>query len=209
MRLFFLPFLALMIFCFLFITSPNDTDNIKLMYYAYAGAVVVISAWMAKLIVRYRKLQSIVGLAVLACIASGVLSIVKVAVMSWRIFSPEEIEVGTFARTLPAKSLFLTGQNHNQPVLCFAGKSIVLGYDFWIVSHGYERSRYDAVLRDLKKMYAGGPQAEALLQKYGVKYVYIGPPERTELHANSGYFDTHHAVVFRNKEMTIYEARAL
>src|SRR5207237_8834025 len=88
MRLFFLPFLALMIFCFLFIASPNDTDNIKLMYYAYAGAVVVISTWMAQLIVRYRKLQSIVGLAVLACIASGLLSIGKRRRKIRRLLSP-------------------------------------------------------------------------------------------------------------------------
>jgi hypothetical protein len=209
LRTFYVPFPALMVFCFIYVVSPNELDNEKLMYYAYAATALVIAAWLAQLAQR-RKLRGLVVLIVLCCTLSGVLSVIMVSRLVWRIFSPEEIEVGNFARDkLPPKAMFLSGQNHNQPVLCFAGKPIVLGYDFWIISHGYDRVQYDAILKDVKTMYDGGDAAVSLLQKYKVKYIYVGPYERTELKANESYFNSHHAIVFRNKDMTIYDAQVI
>jgi uncharacterized membrane protein len=37
-------------------------------------------------------------------------------------------------------------------------------------------------------MYAGGPEAGGLLQRYAVDYVLVGPVERAELGANEAYF---------------------
>ena len=112
-----------------------------------------------------------------------------------------------FARNrLPPKALFLTGQYHNQPVLCLAGKPIVLGYDFWITSHGYKREQFDAIKHDVKAMYRGGPSARVLLERYHVNYIYIGPKERADLAPNEQYFDINNTVDFRNKDITIYDA---
>lgn len=206
LRTFYLPFVALMLFSFLFIISPDEIANTKLMYYWYGANAVILSAWLATL-ARQPKLRGLVVIVILCSIASGVLSVVKVSNMVWRIFSPAEIEVGNFARDkLPPKALFLSGQNHNQPVLCLAGKPIVLGYDFWVLGHGYSRTRYDAILKDVKTMYRGDREAEPLLEKYQVNYVYIGPYEKSELGANVAYFDSHHTAVFRNEAVTIYEA---
>ena len=207
LRTFYIPFVALMVFCFLFIISPNDYDNLKLMYYWYSVTAVILSVWLCRLLGR-PKLRFLVFLIILCCSASGALTVPREAKLVQRIFSPEEIEAGNFARdSLPPKVLFLSGQYHNQPVLCLAGKPIVLGYDFWIISHGYDTAIYEAIKNDVRTIYDGGPDTGRLLEKYKVDYIYIGPHERTDVKANVEYFDKHYAAVFKNKDITIYDAR--
>jgi uncharacterized membrane protein len=139
--------------------------------------------------------------------ASGALAIIREAKLVHGIFVPEEIEGGKFARSkLPPKALFVTGQYHNQPVLCLAGNAIVLGYDFWITSHGYKRERFDGIKIDVKAMYRGGADATILLEKYGVDYIYIGPKEREEFAPDVQYCDNNYTAVSRNKDITIYDA---
>jgi hypothetical protein len=208
LRVFYMPFLALLIFAFLFIISPNDIDNIKLIYYWYGATAVLVAVWLTSFPSRpiFRR---IVIVLVLGCVASGALAIIRESKLVWKIFSPTEIESGIFARdNLAPKALFLTGQYSNQPVLCLAGKPIVLGYDFWIMSHGYSRARYDSVLRDIESMYHGGAGAETLLHKYRVHYIYLGPHERDELKANDNYFDQHFKKVFHNTDINIYDCSA-
>jgi hypothetical protein len=206
LRLFYAPFCALFVFCFVFVISANDFDNLKLMYYGYSVAAVFIAAWLWRL-ARNPAWRPLVVLILFCATASGALAILREAKLIHGIFAPEEIEAGKFARDkLPPKALFLTGQYHNQPVLCLAGKPMLLGYDFWITSHGYKREQFDAIKNDVRAMYRGGPAAVVLLERYHVDYIYVGPKERADLAPNEQYFDMHNRVVFRNKDITIYEA---
>jgi hypothetical protein len=206
LRTFYIPFAALIVFCFFFVVSANHFDNLKFIYYGYSVTTVIIARWLWRLAQR-PKLRAIVVLILFCSTASGALAIIREAKLVHGIFVHEEIEAGKFARSkLPPKALFLTGQYHNQPVLCLAGKPIVLGYDFWITSHGYTRDQFDAIKNDVKAMYRGGPGATILLEKYGVDYIYIGPKERADFTPNTHYFDDNYTVVFRNKDITIYDA---
>ena len=58
-------------------------------------------------------------------------------------------------------------------------------YPGHLASHGID---YSARERDVKTMYAGGPQAEELLTKYGIDYVLISPEERNTMGANQGFY---------------------
>ena len=205
LRTFYVPFAAIFVFCFTFRISPNDFDNIKLLYYWYAATVVIVAFWLSKL-TKKPKLRFLLVPILLICTASGFLATVRETKLIYRIFSTEEFEAGTFARDQTApKSVFLTGQNHNNPALCVAGKQVLLSSEFWITSHGYKKEMFDAIYTDVKEMYKGTPQTEALLEKYKVDYVYIGPNERNELLANEDYFNAHHTLVFKNREILIYK----
>lgn len=207
LRTFYIPFAGLIAFCFFFVISANDFDNLKLMYYGYSVAAAVIAAWLCRSGAR-PGMRALVVLAILCSTASGALAIIREAGLVHGIFAPEELEAGFFARQkLPAKAIFLTGQYHNQPALCLAGKPIVLGYEFWVSSHGYPRSHYDSILRDVEVMYRGGLNARALIGKYKVDYIYVGPKERAEFSANENDFRQHYAVAFRNRDITIYDTR--
>jgi hypothetical protein len=203
LRTFYLPFAALMIFCFVFLISKDDVDNTKLMFYWHAGTAIVIAGWLASW--RQPILRVVAAIIVLACILSGVLSVLRESKLVWRIFSPPEIAAGEFARTLPPRSLFLSGPVHSQPVLCLAGKPIVLGFEFLITSQGYGRAKYDATLSNIKRIYRGDTEAQSLIARYGVSYIYVGPYEQNELKANKPYFDEHYTAVFKNGEIAIYD----
>jgi len=209
LQTFYIPFVALIILCFVFRISPNDFDNVKLMYYWHAATAVVIAVWLNKLSVK-PKLRFWVVLIILACTASGVLATVREAKIIYRIFSSEEIEAGIFSREQTAPdALFLTGQYHNQPALCLAGRRILLGYDFWIISHGYSRQTYDALKEDVKEIYKGSSTAEGLLEKHKIDYIYVGPNERKDLQVNEDYLNNHHTLVFNNATISIYKIQRL
>ncbi len=204
---FYVAFAALMIFCFIFRISPNDFDNIKLIYYWYAGNAVVIAVWLGQLAAS-PKLRVLVVLIVLVCTASGILATIRETRLIYRIYSPDEIEAGIFSRdqTEP-HALFLTGQYHNQPALGLAGKRIVLGYDFWILSHGYKREMYDMMKEEVRQIYLGNATTENMLESKKIDYVYIGENERKESKANERYFNDRHILVFKNASISIYKVK--
>ena len=204
LRTFYLPFVVLMIVCFLVLVSRDDVDNTKLMFYWHSATAVVLGAALAKWARNWWS-KLAVTVIVLACTLSGILSVVRESKLVWRIFSPAEIAAGEFARTLPPMSLFLSGPVHSQPAMCLAGKPIALGFEFLITSQGYPRSKYDGILADVKRIYHGDAQNKALLQKYGVKYIYVGSYERNELKANERYFEQHYQRIFQNDEISIYD----
>jgi len=73
-RSFYLAFVCLMVFSVTVMVSPHDYDNIKLMYYWYAISCILIAAWLVKLASEYKQ-RLLVVLLVLACTASGLLSL--------------------------------------------------------------------------------------------------------------------------------------
>ncbi|MBK6589670.1 MAG: hypothetical protein IPG22_15385 [Acidobacteria bacterium] len=200
-------FACLFVFSFIFRISPNDFDNIKLLYYWHAGTAILVANWLSKIGQRF-ALRPVVAFLVLVCVASGLLATIRETKLIYRVFSPEEIEAGIFARDkTPPRSLFLTGQNHNQPVLCLAGKPIMLGFEFWIMSHGYSRQAYDLMLKDVKEMYSGSAAGAELLTTHKIDYVYISQGEKDALRANEAYFAANHTLVYKNSAISIYQIK--
>ncbi|MBE0696583.1 MAG: hypothetical protein IH586_06640 [Anaerolineaceae bacterium] len=48
-------------------------------------------------------------------------------------------------------------------------------------------------------------QASKILQKYSIRYIYVGPMERREYRPNESLFQQHMSTVFHNNSVTIYE----
>ena len=53
-----------------------------------------------------------------------------------------------------------------------------MGYLGHVGSHGIDYSERE---RDIRMIYAGAPDAESLLKKYGVEYAVVSPQERSML----------------------------
>jgi uncharacterized membrane protein len=58
-------------------------------------------------------------------------------------------------------------------------------YPGHLSSHGID---YQQREDDVKQIYQGGPMADSLLDKYGIKYVLVSPEELNTLNANMAYF---------------------
>src|SRR6185295_9832656 len=176
-RKFYLAFVGLLIFSLLIVVSPNNFDNIKLMYLWYVPTSVLIGAWLARLWSISR--QRVVAFVLFTlCIVSGLLALQYENVNHSLLFTYEEMAAATFARerTNP-RALFLTSPTTNQPILSLAGRPILRGDTAWLWSHGYEFADREA---DVKAIYSGSPEARSLIDYYGIDYIYFGPRERED-----------------------------
>ncbi|HKR01394.1 MAG TPA: hypothetical protein VJT09_12025 [Pyrinomonadaceae bacterium] len=203
-RIFYLAFVALLVFSLLVVVSPNDYDNIKLMYYWHAATSILIAALLVRLANVHRQ-RILAALLVLASIASGVLALQHERLSHRLLFSDEEMAAASFARegTSP-RALFLTAPAFNQPILCLAGRRVLRANTDWLWSHGYEFREREA---DIKMIYAGGEEALALLRYYGIQFVYLSTRERDELRASQDFFERNFAAVYRSENISIYDTR--
>jgi uncharacterized membrane protein len=80
------------------------------------------------------------------------------------------------------------------------GRPIVMGYGGWLWTYGI---RYLAVKRDVVSIYAGEAQAEELLKKHHVQYIYVGPQE-AELRVHLDFLAQFHKL-YQSKNITIYQ----
>jgi hypothetical protein len=203
-RTFYLAFLALFVFSLVVMVSPNVFDNGKLMQPWHAFNSVLVGWLIARLATTYtRRLVALV--IVLASTASGIAALKHESQQRALVFDSEEIAAADYVRdhTEP-RALFLTAPVIEQAVLCLAGRAILRGPVFWLWSHGYEfRDRE----RDVRAIYAGGPEALGLLSYYGIDYVYLGPSERRDFGADASFFDANFPVLYRSPAVTVYDTR--
>ena len=205
LRLFYLAFLALLVLSLLFIFSPNDYDNLKLMYYWYAATCVLVAGWLAGLASR-RLWRFPVALAVILSISSGLLAVAYERQSRSLMFTRQEVAAATFVRDQTApRSLFLTAPALHQPILSLAGRPVVRGAMAWLWSHGYPFAERES---DVRAIYSGRDDARELLRYYGVDYIYIGRHERNDLKANEHFFEQTFPAVYRAADIAIYDARA-
>jgi hypothetical protein len=203
-RRFYFAFLALLTFSLVLNLSPNDYDNLKLMYYWYAATCVLVAGWLVGLTVR-RGWLVLVILAVLVSIASGVLALAYELQSKSLMFSRDEVAVAAFVREQTApRSLFLTAPSLHQPILSLAGRPIVRGATAWLWSHGYPFAEREG---DVRAIYSGRDDAAELLRYYEVDYVYLGSRERQDLKVNQDFFERTLPSVYRSGDITIYDAR--
>jgi hypothetical protein len=204
-RTFYLAFLALFAFAFVVMVSPNVFDNGKLMQPWHAFNSVLVGWLLARLATTYpRRLLALI--VVLTSIASGIAALKHESLQRALVFDSEEVAAADYVRrhTEP-RSLFLTAPVIEQPVLCLAGRATLRGPTFWLWSHGYEfRDRE----RDVRAIYAGGPEALGLLRHYGVDYVYLGPSERRDFKTDASFFDANFPALYRSASVVVYDTRS-
>jgi hypothetical protein len=202
-RRFYLAFAGLLIFSLLVVVSPNNFDNIKLMYLWYAPTTVLVAAWLGRLWhLRHRRRQRLLILIIaLVCVASGLLALQYENVNHSLLFTDEEMAAATFARERTvSRALFLTAPTFQQPILSLAGRPVLRANTDWLWSHGYEFADREA---DVRSIYAGSPEARSLIAYYGIDYVYIGPRER-ENGARQSFFETL-PKIYNSANIAIYD----
>jgi hypothetical protein len=207
-KTFYLAFLLLFAFSLIVVVSPNLFDNGKLTYYWHALNSVLVASWLIRFATTRRMKIVTAPLAFLLTLfsfATGLAALQAESHASARLFTDEDMAAARFVREhTPPHALFLTAPVINQPVLCLAGRPLVRGATAWLWGHGYEFREREA---DVRRIYAGAPDALELLRYYGVDYVYLGETERRELKADASFFESNFQVAYRAPGITIYDAR--
>ncbi len=157
--------------------APWVWDNIKVLVYWFVGFVPLVALLLSKLL-RSGPVLKVAGVsAMLTLTLAGTLDV-------WRVVSGQT-EYGEFDRDgialaaairqeTPPDALFLNAPIWNAPVF-LTGRPTLLGYIGHVWSRGLPYADREA---DIKRIYAGAPDADQLLAKYGIRYVVVGPLER-------------------------------
>ena len=200
--------------------QPNEYDNNKLFYLAWLMGCMIVADWFAMI---WRKLKGVRGRGVMAVLAalllflSAGLTIWRECVSDYVAFSRPEVEAGEFVRDeTPKDAVFLTGsdnymlnengkwessQNHLNPVMSIAGRTVVCGPNLWLYWHGINTSARQA---DIRAFYADPERRSDILLKYGVTYIYVSSYERNHYDLDEQALRRNYPVVFENAAVTVY-----
>ena len=97
----------------------------------------------------------------------------------YQMTNADDIQLGEKIRSIAGpRDVFLTSTDHNQFIMMWGARPILLGFTAWVWNYGLN---YDEAERDLKRIYLGDSEARALLAKHHIRYVVIGSAERQEL----------------------------
>jgi hypothetical protein len=177
---FYLSFTLCFIIPNLITLAPWVWDNIKVIFYWFVASAPLVALLLARLL-RGRlpmRMASIVLLLMLTL--SGALDVWSVAahVEEFRIFDADGVAFAEMVKEkTPPRSTVLHAPTFDTPIF-LTGRRSVMGYPGHIGSHGI---KYEDRQRDVEHIFAGAPDAEALMIKYGVEYVVVGPQEQREM----------------------------
>jgi hypothetical protein len=185
--LFYLPFTLCFISPNLIKLAPWPWDNIKVLFYWFVASAPLVALLLARLWRGNQVLRAVAVALLLSLTLAGALDVWSVAsrAAEFRIF---DAEGAAFAEVVEQKTApratVLHAPTFDTPIF-LTGRRSVMGYPGHIYSHGID---YLERQRELMRIYAGAPGAQALLDKYGVEYVVVGPHERRELNVNDPFF---------------------
>jgi hypothetical protein len=169
--------------------SPWIWDNVKFLVYWFLAAVPLVALLLCRL---WRKgvlarIATVLGVGLLTL--SGALDLWRVASaqIELRIFDAPGVRLArTVLASLPSRAVVLHAPTYDSPVY-LSGRRSVLGYPGHIWSQGLDAGSREA---DIREIYSGGPDAQALIARYGVDYILVGPREWTEVPLNERFLST-------------------
>jgi uncharacterized membrane protein len=117
-------------------------------------------------------------------------------------WSRDEMELAeAFQEISSPTSLVLCSDYHHHWVPSLSGRRVMMGYRGWLSSYGVD---YKTVERDVRTMLGGGPDAESLIDRYGVDYVVIGSTEQRDFNANESYFEQRHELILEKAKYKVF-----
>jgi hypothetical protein len=179
------PFAVLFVLANLGRIQPWSHDNVKLFAWVWLAFTPLVAGVLARLWAADLAGKALATQAFLLCIATGVCAVQREcdSRLEVRMFDAPSIAFADVVREKTAPgAIVLTSSQHNHPVPVLAGRTIVLGFKGWLWPHGvpYRADEGSTREADVTAIYEGDARARALLDRYAVDWVCVGPEERSE-----------------------------
>jgi len=192
--LYYMPFLAWFIVPNVLRLAPWIWDNIKVLFIWYTASLPLVAIVLATAL-RGGAIARTIGLLVLLSLTlAGGLDVFRAASgqTQYREYDRDGMALASsILATTPVRTVILHGPTYNPPPY-LTGRRSVLGYTGYIWAHGLP---YEGRQRDIEQIYAGGPNAAGLIQRYGVDYIEVSPIERGMMPVNDAFFAQFKVVV--------------
>ena len=168
--------------------APWVWDNIKVLFYAFVGFVPIVALVVARLL-RGPPVWAAGGVvALLVLTLAGGLDVWRVlsGQTAYREFDADGIAIAAVIRAeTPPRALILHAPTYDPPVF-LTGRRSLLGYTGYIWAHGLEYADREA---DILRIYAGDPETDALIDRYGIDYIVVSPIEHAYMPVDDAAFE--------------------
>ncbi|MGH9929326.1 MAG: hypothetical protein ACREA9_08865 [Pyrinomonadaceae bacterium] len=185
--IFFLPFTLCFIIPNVMKMAPWIWDNIKVLFYWWLASAPLVALLLARLW-RQGIVKRAIAVSLLACVTlAGALDVSAIVLRSneYGIFTAPGIQFAELIkRETPPQAVVIHAPVHNHPVF-LTGRRSLMGYPGHVWTHGLEFVQRES---EIKRVYAGAPDALAILRKYGVDYAVVGPLEGNVMNVNEQFF---------------------
>lgn len=191
--LFYLPFTLCFIVPNLIKMAPWVWDNIKVLFYWWLASAPIVALLLARLW-HQRGLPRVLAVVLFVCVTlAGSVDVATIVLSSakYQVFDRQGIQFAEIVKgeTEP-RARIVHAPVHNHPVF-LTGRRSLMGYPGHIWTHGLEYREREG---EIKRFYAGGPDAAGLLWKYDINYAVVGPHERNVANLNDQFFSRYRMV---------------
>ena len=184
----------------------NPYDNNKLFYIWYMFGAILAADYGSVIMQRLAGLRGrwlLAGLFMLASVLSGSLSLAREAVSGYQLFSHNAVEAGKWIdENTDREAVFMTGQQHINPVCSLAGRQIICGSDLYVFFHGLN---YSEEAYNCQRFYENPQENVDVLEDYGVHYIYVSDYERADFDVDLASLDAMYDLVYENPDVRIYQ----
>lgn len=185
--LFLLPFSLCFIVPNFLRMAPWIWDNIKVLFYWWLASAPLVALLLARLW-RQAGLKRAIAVCLFVCVTlAGALDVAAIVLRSssYEVFNAQGIGFAELIkRETPPRAMVIHAPVHNHPVF-LTGRRSLMGYPGHVWTHGLEYLQRES---EIKRVYAGAPDADEILRKYGVEYAVVSPLERNILSVNDQFF---------------------
>lgn len=215
-RKFSLGFIGLFILSEFVIFQPNEYDNNKLFFIVYMIFVCFVADYLLNI---YGKIKELPGRKILACLIiflgtfSGVLSIIREFISGgeYLFFTHKDVEFADYVKDNTNKdSVFLTGNDHRNPVAVLSGRTIYAGSELYVYYHGYKDEMYKRY-EDTIKVYESKSEtelAENINDIKNIDYIVVSDYERAEYDIDDEVFQSME-IVYQKDGIALFKVNAI
>lgn len=202
----YVPGLLLWLLAELVVFQPNEYDNNKLLYPAFAFLCCAASQCAGRLLqwVRGRRLRAGAAAGMLAVTSlSAALTMGREAVASYELFGSGALALSQWVEeNTEPQAVFLTDTRHNNEVASLAGRNVVCGSPSYLFYHGLP---YDKSQRAVQIIYEHPADAQPLLEGFGVDYILVSDFERSSYPVDEAALDSLYPRVYDDGSRVVYQ----
>ena len=186
---FYLPFTLCFIIPNVLKMAPWIWDNIKVLFYWWLASAPLVALLLARLW-RQGIVKRAIAVCLLACVTlAGGLDVAAIVLRSneYGIFTAPGIQFAELIKREAApQAVVIHAPVHNHPVF-LTGRRSLMGYPGHVWTHGLEFVPRES---EIRRVYAGAPDANAILRKYGVDYAVVSALEKNIMNVNDQFFSS-------------------
>ncbi|HKP37528.1 MAG TPA: hypothetical protein VJT71_11785 [Pyrinomonadaceae bacterium] len=191
--LFYLPFTLCFLIPNFLKLAPWVWDNIKILFYWWIASAPIVALLLARLWEGHWWKRALAAGLFAGLTLAGALDIFPLLTLQGK-YQEFDRDGVTFAETIKQttahNATILHAPIHNTPIF-LTGRRSIMGYPGHIWTHGLDFGPRE---EEIKRIYAGAPDAGALLGKYGVDYVVVGPQEYAVVSPNLDFLSRYQEV---------------